>query len=287
MFYSSSGNKMEVDKPTGSKDNDYDCWLPFLDASVKKKASETDGENVYTQKGELKTPKIEYVLSDQIVLPLRDSSVKRKAAEIDGEKVQIEKAKSKMPKTEDVPSDQNNANQVNEQICFKTVGSNTIDDAKLSLGHQNTLEDLDKSQELNVSQTKEQNDVADQITNQDTPTITSFVERCIFTGALETDVEQQNREAENERVEVHHCPIEVLDNGMKVEHLVEGNANAKVASNGKQVCVRYCGRLINGEVVDPTNLEDDTYTFRLGAGEVIPGWDIGILGCRLYSRLPL
>lgn len=51
-------------------------------------------------------------------------------------------------------------------------GSNAIDDAKLSLGHQNTLEDLDKSQELNVSQTKGQNDVADQITNQDTPTIT-------------------------------------------------------------------------------------------------------------------
>lgn len=79
--------------------------------------------------------------------------------------------------------------------------------------------------------------------------------------------------------------------------------------------MRYCGRLINGEVIDPTNLDDDTHTFRLGkridkslslffhplilwtlyilfwlaagAGEVIPGWDIGILGCCLYSRLPL
>lgn len=39
-----------VDEPTGSKDNDYDYWLPFLDASVKRKASETDGENVYTEK---------------------------------------------------------------------------------------------------------------------------------------------------------------------------------------------------------------------------------------------
>nr|BAD34150.1 immunophilin/FKBP-type peptidyl-prolyl cis-trans isomerase-like [Oryza sativa Japonica Group]BAD36698.1 immunophilin/FKBP-type peptidyl-prolyl cis-trans isomerase-like [Oryza sativa Japonica Group] len=314
MFYPSSRNKMEVDEPTGSKDNDYDYWLPFLDASVKRKASETDGENVYTEKGELKTPKIENVLSDQsvdmdqvneqtepneiddvkptrghkntmeVVLPLLDSSVKRKAAEIDGEKVQIEKAKLKMPKTEDVPSDQNNANQVNEQICFKTVGSNAIDDAKLSLGHQNTLEDLDKSQELNVSQTKGQNDVADQITNQDTPTITSSDERYIFTGALETDIEQKNRGAENEQVEVHRCPFEVLDNGIKVEHLVEGNAKAKVASKGKQVCVRYCGRLINGEVIDPTNLDDDTHTFRLGAGEVIPGWDIGILGMRVGGK---
>uniref|UniRef100_A0A0E0EPB7 peptidylprolyl isomerase n=1 Tax=Oryza meridionalis TaxID=40149 RepID=A0A0E0EPB7_9ORYZ len=268
MFYPSSCNKMEVDEPTGSKDNDYDYWLPFLDASVKRKASETDGENVYTEKEPNAIDDVKPTRGHQntmeVVLPLLDSSVKRKAAEIDGEKVQIEKAKLKMPKTEDVPSDQNNANQVNEKICFKTVGSNAIDDAKLSLGHQNTLEDLDKSQELNVSQTKEQNDVADQITNQDTPTITSFDERYIFTGALETDIEQKNRGAENEQVEVHRCPFEVLDNGIKVEHLVEGNAKAKVASKGKQVCVRYCGRLINGEVIDPTNLEDDTHTFRLG-----------------------
>ena len=69
-------------------------------------------------------------------------------------------------------------------------------------------------------------------------------DRYIFTGALETDIEQKNRGAENEQVEVHRCPFEVLDNGIKVEHLVEGNAKAKVASKGKQVSLNILTYII-------------------------------------------
>ncbi|XP_040383451.1 peptidyl-prolyl cis-trans isomerase FKBP15-3-like [Oryza brachyantha] len=99
----------------------------------------------------------------------------------------------------------------------------------------------------------------------------------------ENDVKQQDQETQNEQVGVWHNPIESHDNGMTIEDLVEGNTNAEVASQGNQVCVRYHGELMNGDIVDPTDGEDDTYTFRLGAGEVIRGWDIGILGYRLYS----
>uniref|UniRef100_J3MVI5 peptidylprolyl isomerase n=1 Tax=Oryza brachyantha TaxID=4533 RepID=J3MVI5_ORYBR len=99
----------------------------------------------------------------------------------------------------------------------------------------------------------------------------------------ENDVKQQDQETQNEQVGVWHNPIESHDNGMTIEDLVEGNTNAEVASQGNQVCVRYHGELMNGDIVDPTDGEDDTYTFRLGAGEVIRGWDIGILGMRVGS----
>jgi peptidylprolyl isomerase len=50
------------------------------------------------------------------------------------------------------------------------------------------------------------------------------------------------------------------------------------AVKGDRVSVRYKGWLDNGSVFDESKAPDPPFTFALGAGEVIPGWDEGVVG---------
>lgn len=59
-----------------------------------------------------------------------------------------------------------------------------------------------------------------------------------FTGAAENDVEKENKEAKNSetvQAEVPPNRSETLDNDMKIQDLILGNTNAKMASNGSKV----------------------------------------------------
>ncbi|KAJ2798093.1 peptidylprolyl isomerase fpr3, partial [Coemansia guatemalensis] len=49
------------------------------------------------------------------------------------------------------------------------------------------------------------------------------------------------------------------------------------AKKGARVGMYYIGKLTNGKVFDQ-NTKGKPFWFRLGAGEVIKGWDVGILG---------
>ena len=49
------------------------------------------------------------------------------------------------------------------------------------------------------------------------------------------------------------------------------------AQPGDKVSVRYIGKLLNGNVFD-SNTKGKPFSFKLGAGEVIKGWDVGVAG---------
>ncbi|KAI5292848.1 peptidylprolyl isomerase fpr4 [Ascosphaera acerosa] len=51
----------------------------------------------------------------------------------------------------------------------------------------------------------------------------------------------------------------------------------KVAKKGNTVGMRYIGKLENGKVFD-SNKSGKPFSFKLGSGEVIKGWDIGVPG---------
>jgi FK506-binding nuclear protein len=50
--------------------------------------------------------------------------------------------------------------------------------------------------------------------------------------------------------------------------------------------MRYIGKLTNGKVFDK-NVSGKPFNFRLGAGEVIKGWDQGIVGMKLGGERKL
>lgn len=74
--------------------------------------------------------------------------------------------------------------------------------------------------------------------------------------------------------------VRSFPNGFQIEELKQGPPEGKQAKPGKKVIVRYVGRLAaSGKVFDQTQ-GGRTFSFRLGVGEVIKGWDRGVEGMR-------
>lgn len=59
------------------------------------------------------------------------------------------------------------------------------------------------------------------------------------------------------------------------------------AKNGDAVSVNYTGTLTNGTVFDTNIGKGAPFTFTLGAGEVIAGWDQGVLGMKKGEKRKL
>jgi peptidylprolyl isomerase len=56
------------------------------------------------------------------------------------------------------------------------------------------------------------------------------------------------------------------------------------ASAGSQVTVNYVGMLPDGKVFDASAAHGQSYTFTLGAGQVIRGWDEGVAGMKVGGK---
>jgi FKBP-type peptidyl-prolyl cis-trans isomerase len=65
-----------------------------------------------------------------------------------------------------------------------------------------------------------------------------------------------------------------LSSGLKYRDLVAGKGPSP--KNGQTVTVQYTGWLMNGKKFDSSYDHGQPFEFRLGAAEVIPGWDVGV-----------
>lgn len=68
---------------------------------------------------------------------------------------------------------------------------------------------------------------------------------------------------------------QVLEGGIIIEDHKVGDG--KPAKKGNKIGMRYIGKLKNGKVFDK-NTNGRPFNFKLGHGEVIKGWDIGVKG---------
>jgi peptidylprolyl isomerase len=75
------------------------------------------------------------------------------------------------------------------------------------------------------------------------------------------------------------------EQGIKYVDLVAGDGPA--VSNGQLVVAHYTGWLEDGTKFDSSIDRGEPYTFNLGMGQVIPGWDIGLRGMQVGATRQL
>ena len=79
---------------------------------------------------------------------------------------------------------------------------------------------------------------------------------------------------------------EEMENGLIIEDLVVGEGAE--AQDYNKVVVNYTGSLADGSVFDSSlNPGREPFTFTLGAGSVIKGWDLGVKGMKVGGKRKL
>jgi FKBP-type peptidyl-prolyl cis-trans isomerase len=73
-----------------------------------------------------------------------------------------------------------------------------------------------------------------------------------------------------------------MENGLQIEDLVVGTGEE--AKAGQRVTVHYRGTLTDGKEFDASYNRNQPFTFSLGAGEVIKGWDQGVAGMKVGGK---
>ena len=73
--------------------------------------------------------------------------------------------------------------------------------------------------------------------------------------------------------------------GLSYTDLVKGNGASP--TSGKKVTVHYTGWLENGTKFDSSVDRSQPFVFRIGAGEVIPGWDEGVMSMKVGGKRKL
>ena len=72
---------------------------------------------------------------------------------------------------------------------------------------------------------------------------------------------------------------------LEIEDLEVGDGEQ--ATPGSIVTVHYDGRLTNGRKFDASYDRGQPFTFNLGAGQVIAGWDQGVIGMKVGGKRKL
>jgi peptidylprolyl isomerase len=73
--------------------------------------------------------------------------------------------------------------------------------------------------------------------------------------------------------------------GLKYTDIKIGSGAAPV--KGKQVKVHYTGTLENGKKFDSSVDRNEPFSFVIGVGQVIPGWDEGVMGMKVGGKRKL
>ena len=80
-------------------------------------------------------------------------------------------------------------------------------------------------------------------------------------------------------------PSNFTTQGVKVEIERQGTGSEVISSN--VVTVNYVGTLPNGTKFDSSYDRNQAFSFTVGTGQVIKGWDVGIIGMKVGEKRKL
>lgn len=72
---------------------------------------------------------------------------------------------------------------------------------------------------------------------------------------------------------------------LKIEKLTEGKGASP--KKGSTVVVHYTGRFTDGKKFDSSVDRNDPFSFVLGAGQVIAGWDLGVATMKIGDKVKM
>ena len=99
-----------------------------------------------------------------------------------------------------------------------------------------------------------------------------------FSAPVDNKVEEENNNINN-NLNMNN------QNDLKVEILNQGNGEE--IKNGDKATVHYTGTLENGQKFDSSLDRGQPFEFTIGAGQVIKGWDTGVLGMKIGEKRKL
>jgi FKBP-type peptidyl-prolyl cis-trans isomerase len=77
-------------------------------------------------------------------------------------------------------------------------------------------------------------------------------------------------------------PVEDLDGGLR--YIEEAVGDGEQPQPGQNVTVHYTGWLTDGSSFDSSRRSGRPFSFNIGTGSVIQGWDIGVATMRVGGR---
>ena len=103
---------------------------------------------------------------------------------------------------------------------------------------------------------------------------------CSTKGNAQNNTEKDSEVIEKETKENNkEDKLIVMDNGLK--YTVDVVGDGLEAKKGDKVLVHYTGWLMDGTKFDSSKDRNQPFTFQLGAGRVIKGWEVGVEGMKI------
>lgn len=150
---------------------------------------------------------------------------------------------------------------------------------------QRKTETQDQSDEIAVVEEENEESVENREQNQEQGDESEvLIENDLTTENMAEETEENE---EKEEISLETDSIRALEqDGLKIKVLKEGSGQQMVENNNK-VTVHYVGKLINGRKFDSSIDRGKPFEFTVGQGEVIQGWEKGVLKMRIGEKRQL